>query len=258
MPKYSWLLLTIALNQAAVADTRPILSLVIDDLGYSLDLGKAAIELEGDHTYAILPGAAHTRPLAQHAKKLDKEVILHLPMQSIGSASKREPHALDESMDEDQLTSKVHNLLAQIPYIRGVNNHMGSHLTEFDFFMRPVMDSIRAYNPDLYFLDSRTSPRSVAHAQALDAGLRAITRDVFLDNETNPESIRLQYKIWLKMAQDHGSAIAIGHPYRQTIQVLRENLPEAGNFRFLRISELIETRQLRSVSPDWQKQLSSN
>ena len=253
-----WLFLLVIFAAGAQAESRPILSLVVDDLGYSLDLGKAAIELEGDHTYAILPSAAYTRQLAGHARKYNKEVILHLPMQSIGSASKREPHALDESMDEDQLTAKVHSLLAQIPYIRGVNNHMGSHLTEFDFFMRPVMDSIRAYNPNLYFLDSRTSPHSVAHAQALDAGLHSISRDIFLDNEINLESIRLQYKKWLSKAREHGSAIAIGHPYKQTIQVLRENLSETKDFRFMRISELIEARRVRGFSPDWQEQLSGN
>jgi uncharacterized protein len=242
---------------AAQADARPILSLVIDDLGYSLELGKAAIELKGDHTYAILPGTAHTHKLAQHAHRHNKEVILHLPMQSIGAASEREPHALDESMDEDQLTEKVHSLLAQIPFIRGVNNHMGSHLTEFDFFMRPVMDSIRAYNRDLYFLDSRTSAHSVAHAQALDSGLQSISRDIFLDNETNVESIRLQYRIWLNRAREYGSAIAIGHPHPQTLQVLRENLPEAERFRFMRISGLIGARRLRGLSPEWQDQITS-
>lgn len=252
-----WLLFLVGFAVSVQADTRPVLSLVIDDLGYSLELGKAAIELEGDHTYAILPGAAHTRKLAQHAQQFNKEVILHLPMQSIGSASKHEPHALDESMDEDQLTTKVHSLLSQIPYIRGVNNHMGSHLTEFDFFMRPVMDSIRAYNPNLYFLDSRTSPRSVAYSEALDSGLSSVSRDVFLDNETNITSIRLQYKKWLEKARANGSAIAIGHPHLQTIQVLRENLAHSSEFRFMRISELIKERQLRSFSPDWREQISS-
>ncbi len=245
-----WLYLLLVSTCGVQADPRPILALVIDDLGYSLELGRAAIELDGDHTYAILPGAEHSRKLALHAHDHNKEVILHLPMQSIGSASKREPHALNESMDEDQLTSKVHSLLAEIPFVRGVNNHMGSHLTEFDFFMRPVMDSIRAYNPQLYFLDSRTSPISVAHAQALDAGLRSISRDVFLDNEQNLTSIRLQYKIWLEKARSNGSAIAIGHPYPQTIQVLRENLPQDSQpFHFMRISELIDTRRLHDFSP---------
>ncbi len=176
----AWLILLIVFAAGVKADQRPVLSLVIDDLGYSLENGKAAIDLVGDHTYAILPGAVYSQKLANLAHSQHKEVILHLPMQSIHSQAAHEANALNEAMDEDQLTASVHSLLAQIPFIRGVNNHMGSHLTEFDFFMRPVMDSIRGYNPGLYFLDSRTSPRSVAYAQALDAGLKSITRDVLL------------------------------------------------------------------------------
>ncbi len=257
MPRFC-LLLLIAVAANAAADQRPVLSLVIDDLGYSLDNGKAAIELEGDHTYAILPGASYSRELARHAHAHDKEVILHLPMQSISSRAAHEPNALNEAMDEDQLTESVHSLLSSVPHIRGVNNHMGSHLTEFDFFMRPVMDSIRAYNARLYFLDSRTSPRSVAHAQALDAGLSAITRDVFLDNEQNLESIRLQYRIWQTKARELGSAIAIGHPYSNTLQVLRENLGQtSADFRFMRISRLIEARRQQQTAPEIPERISS-
>lgn len=246
------LLLLLALASAVEAEQRPVLSLVIDDLGYSLDNGLAAIELDGDHTYAILPGVNYSRKLAQRARDLDKEVILHLPMQSISSAAAHEPNALNEAMDEDELTSRVHSLLSAIPGIRGVNNHMGSHLTEFDFFMRPVMDSIRGYNSGLYFLDSRTSPRSVAHAQALDAGLSSISRDVFLDNELNLESIRLQVQIWLATARARGSAIAIGHPYAETIEVLREAMPAAAlEFDFMPISGLIEERKTRGFSENW-------
>ncbi|MCP4388773.1 MAG: divergent polysaccharide deacetylase family protein [Gammaproteobacteria bacterium] len=244
-----WLSLLALLATGAAADQRPVLSLVIDDLGYSLQNGMAAIDLDGDHTYAILPGAVYSRKLAQHAHGKNKEVILHLPMQSISSLVAHEPNALNEAMDEDQLSANVHSLLAEIPFIRGVNNHMGSHLTEFDFFMRPVMDSIRGYNPKLYFLDSRTSPRSVAHAQAVDAGLNALTRDVFLDNEPNLESIRLQYRIWLTKAREHGSAIAIGHPYPNTLRVLRESLGAVNtDFRFLRISSLIDERNSQKIS----------
>jgi len=137
----SWLLLLLIFAGASAADQRPVLSLVIDDLGYSLENGKAAIGLDGDHTYAILPSAVYSKKLAQYAHQLNKEVILHMPMQSISSSAAHEPNALNEAMDEDELTGNVHSLLAQIPFIRGVNNHMGSHLTEFDFFMRPVMSS---------------------------------------------------------------------------------------------------------------------
>jgi hypothetical protein len=253
----NWLLLLLAFAGASAADDqRPVLSLVIDDLGYSIDHGKAAIELVGDHTYAVLPDASYSAKLALYAHQLNKEVILHLPMQSISSSAVREPHALNEAMDENELTHNVHNLLAQVPFIRGVNNHMGSHLTEFDFFVRPVMDSIRSYNPSFYFLDSRTSPRSVAFSQAREAGLSSISRDVFLDNDPSSTAIKLQYDIWLERAREQGSAIAIGHPYAQTLEVLQQNLPAAGvEFKFMRISELIDERELRGFSPDWRKQL---
>ena len=254
----SWLILLLVFCGASQAEQRPVLSLVIDDLGYSLANGEAAIGLDGDHTYAILPGTAYSKHLAQYAHERDKEVILHMPMQSIRSSAAHEPGALNEAMDEDELTENVHSLLAQIPFIRGVNNHMGSHLTEFDFFMQPVMDSIRRYDPSLYFLDSRTSPRSIAFVQAQDAGLKSITRDVFLDNDTNPEAIRLQYNIWLTRARDKGSAIAIGHPYSQTLEVLRDVLPGAGeSFTFMRISELIELRAQEQPDSRWGSQLST-
>ena len=244
-----WPLLALIFSCSLFADQRPVVSLVIDDLGYSLDNGIAAIELDGAHTYAILPDTHYGPQLAERAHAHGKEVILHLPMQSVNSASSHEPHALNEAMDENELTAKVHRLLSDVPYIRGVNNHMGSHLTEFDFFMRPVMDSIRGYNPNLYFLDSRTSPRSVALAEARDAGLRSVSRDVFLDNETNPESIRLQIQIWLAQARDRGSAIAIGHPYDSTIRELREQLPAARTeFVFLPISRMIEARSGSALS----------
>ena len=173
-------------------------------------------------------------------------------MQSISSSAAREPGSLNEAMNEDELTGKVHSLLSQIPFIRGVNNHMGSHLTEFDFFMRPVMDSIRRYNPSFYFLDSRTSPRSVAYSEAREAGLNSISRDVFLDNENHLHAIRLQVRIWLQRARQRGSAIAIGHPYANTLQVLQEELPVAHQtFRFLRISELIREREQRRMAAHW-------
>ncbi len=255
-----WLVFLIGLNAAALqADQRPVLSLVIDDLGYSLDHGKAAIDLAGDHTYAILPSASYSMQLAKHARAQNKEIILHLPMQSIGSQAPPEPDALNEAMDEDQLSANVHALLSKIPFIKGINNHMGSHLTEFDFFMQPIMHSIHDYNPELYFLDSRTTPRSVAHRQALDAGLSSASRDIFLDNDhRNPASIYLQFKKWLALANERGSAVAIGHPHPNTLEVLREHLPQASlKFRFVTISTLIRERKNPDFTHHWRETLTN-
>ena len=225
----------------SMADQSPVLSLVIDDLGYSLQHGRAAIELQGDHTYAIIPGTHYGKKLARHAVSLQKEVILHLPLQASNPDAASESNVLHEAMDEDQIANNLSEMLSEIPSIKGVNNHMGSFLTEIDYFMRPIMDGIRAYNPDLYFLDSRTSPRSIAYSEALASGLASIRRDIFLDNDhTNTESIHFQYQLWLQKAREQGHAIAIGHPHPTTIRYLQQQIPEThSHFRFYSVSKLI-------------------
>ena len=248
----------LCLSPFAAADQRPLLSLVIDDLGYSYQLGQAAINLPGDHTYAIIPGATYSQKLAKFAQQKDKEIILHLPLQASSSLAPPEPNALDETMDEDQLSVNLQSMLSALPNIKGINNHMGSRLTEIDYFMRPIMDSIKSYNPGLYFLDSRTTARSVAHAEALNSGLDSISRDVFLDNDhPNIESIRLQFQIWLEKARDRGSAIAIGHPHQSTINFLRQNLPQiTKEFRFISVSKLIDVVYNSEDAYSWQGNIS--
>ena len=242
MGRHLPIIVLLCLPALAAADQRPTLSLVIDDLGYSNQLGQAAINLQGDHTYAIIPGATYSQNLAKFAQQKDKEIILHLPLQASSSLAPPEPNALDETMNEDQLTQNLYSMLTAFPNIKGINNHMGSRLTEIDYFMRPIMDSIKSYNPGLYFLDSRTTALSVAHTEALNSGLDSISRDVFLDNDhSNIESMRLQFNIWLEKARDRGSAIAIGHPHASTISFLRDNLPQTREkFRFISVSKLID------------------
>ena len=228
------------------ADQRPVLALVIDDLGYSLSQGKAALNLEGDHTFAIIPGTTYGQRLAALANTKSKEIILHLPLQASNIWAAAESNTLTESMSEDQISLNTVAMLSEFPNIKGINNHMGSHLTEISHFMRPIMESIKAYRSQLYFLDSRTSARSVAYIEALNSGLDSVKRDIFLDNNhTNLESIRLQFKLWLKKARDTGSALAIGHPHTNTIKVLEANFPLVQKkFQFMRISQLISKTKL--------------
>ncbi|MCP4490793.1 MAG: divergent polysaccharide deacetylase family protein [Gammaproteobacteria bacterium] len=252
MHLWPYVLLLLCSASANGAEQRPVLSLVIDDLGYSFQHGRRAIELKGDHTYAIIPGTSYGRKLARLADTHKKEVILHLPLQAINSSASSEPNALNETMDEDQLANNLVDMLSEISMIRGVNNHMGSHLTQIDYFMRPIMEGIRAYNQNLYFLDSRTSPNSIAYTEAINSGLSSVRRDVFLDNDhANSESIHLQYQVWLQKARIQGHAIAIGHPHPATIDYLSQTIPAASKgFRFLSVSKLINKQASEDYGTD--------
>lgn len=234
---------------------QPVLALVIDDLGYSFDQAKQVLKLPGEHTFAIIPDAAYSKKIAQFAFQNGHEVILHMPMQS-SQGQKIESSALHEKMTENEITDSVLRMIRQVPHISGINNHMGSRLTEMGYIMRPVMEAIKQNNNNLYFLDSRTTAQSTALQQALKAGVPTLKRDVFLDfNHVNPESISFQYNRWLKKAKDNGYAVAIGHPHRTTIDLLLQKLPESSmNFQFKTISKLIQHQQ-QETTP-WPKYLS--
>jgi uncharacterized protein len=241
-----------------LADQKPLLSLVIDDLGYSYDRGKASMEIPGDHTFAIIPGTAHGSKLARFAEAINKEIILHLPLQASNSRAAAEKNALDETMDEEQINQQLHSMLSEYQGIAGVNNHMGSYLTSIDYFMRAIMDGINRFNPGLYFLDSRTTPLSVAYYEAVDSGIESIQRDIFLDNDhKNVESLQFQFNKWQKKAREKGSAIAIGHPHPSTTKFLTDRLPDLmDDFRIVRVSTMLELLN-HPEAINWQASLSN-
>ncbi len=200
---------------------KPRLAIIIDDLGYNLPLGKRTVNLPAPLTVAVLPLTPHGRELAELARRKNKEVMLHIPMSNhhqypLGKG------ALTTSMERTEFVATLRRGLADIPHVKGVNNHMGSLLTERTEPMRWLMHELKARQ--LYFVDSRTSVRTQALIEAERLQLPSRRRDVFLDDTRDRNAIQRQLLLALKKARTRGSAIAIGHPYPETLDVL-EQLP---------------------------------
>ena len=200
-----------------------IVSIVIDDVGDGRAAGLRAIELPGSLTYAILPHTAHGATLARLAHSLDKEVIVHMPMESIAGKPLGRG-GLTANLSRQQFEQRTLAALISVPHAQGLSNHMGSRLTTMQRPMQWLMNILVA-KKNWMFLDSRTTAESVAEATARELGVRTTFRDVFLDNEVNVEAIRARLRELIDKARAHGSAVAIGHPYPQTLQVLAEELP---------------------------------
>lgn len=238
------------------AQIKPKLALVIDDLGYSLSYGKKALELAGNNTYSIIPNSPYAQKLSKLALAEHKEIIMHLPMQPSAHDIKSESFTLNNQMDEQQIINTTLKFLKSMPQIKGINNHMGSYLTQYAYFMRPVMDTIYQYNPDLYFLDSRTSANSKAYAVALRTGLTASKRSIFLDHSNIASDIRHQFKAWLKKADQGKVAIAIAHPIKSTISVIAPLLEQAQkHYQLLPLSQYLSTTTPKDTTP-WPMYLS--
>ncbi len=247
-----FLLLIVSCAQA----DRPALSLVVDDLGYSFEQAKEVLSLPGNHTYAIIPGTTYGRRIARYAYQNGREIILHMPMQSATDLVIEES-ALHDAMDEQEITQRVRSMIDTLPNISGINNHMGSRLTELGYIMRPVMETIKQVKSGLYFLDSRTTPLSTAYEQARFAGLPSIKRDIFLDYDPdNRDAMEFQWQRWLKKSRELGHAVAIAHPYRNTIEFLRDKLESVEpEYHFVTLSEVLQQRPIHEA-PTWPRYLS--
>ncbi len=217
------------------------IAVIIDDIGYSYESGARVIKSELPITCSILPARPHSIKLARLAHQHGKEVMLHLPMQA--SKSKKLGHgALTTEMSKQEFIRTVDISIDAIPYARGVNNHMGSLLTSNQSYMEWLMQTIANRDENLFFIDSRTSAQTVAGDTALSYHIPSLHRDVFLDATANDHKfVRLQVKRLIKIAQQKGYALAIGHPHWSTISVLEEELSKLSDeeVQLVTVSELI-------------------
>lgn len=229
-----------ALSGVAASAEQPRIAIIIDDLGYQLVAGRRAIALPGPVSYAILPGAPRTHTLATSAGERGKEVLLHLPMQASIDDDNIEPTSMTLDMNRKLFAATFDTAIASVPNAVGVNNHRGSLITRHPGHMKWLMEEIRAREP-LFFIDSYTTHESVALQLAAETGVDAIKRDVFLDSDPAPETIRREFERLKSLAKLRGAAVGIGHPYESTLTFLETELPKLAEqgFQLVTISELV-------------------
>ncbi len=226
-------------SAAGVDASLPAIGIIIDDMGYRLHDGYRAIALPGPLAYSFLPHTPNVAPLSKEAQRLDKEVLLHLPMEAIKGNLLLGPGALRAEMDERTLIETLHTDLASVPAAIGINNHMGSRLTREPLHMRWLMDAIKSKG--LFFIDSKTIQGSVAAKIAWERAVPTLARDIFIDNEAVEDKIRSQFSKLIAVALRRGYALGIAHPKPTTIEILNELLPqlETHGVRLAGIRELL-------------------
>ena len=220
----------------------PVVSIIIDDMGYRLQQDRDALLLAGSLTYSVLPHAPGARHVLQAAKANGNEVMLHLPMESETQSQLPSPGVLTQSMDWITFVRTVQRNLAAVPGIVAINNHEGSRLTADTQRMQWLMEELSRHR-EIAFIDSRTTHHTVALQTAEKYGLPATRRDIFLDYE--PGKIEQQFKKLISKARKEGSALAIAHPRDETIKYLNAHLDELKQqgIDLVPVSQLIAIRQ---------------
>lgn len=215
---------------------RPKVVIVIDDMGENKKAAKELFDLNVPFVCAVLPHQTHTEWIADECSRLGHEVIAHIPMEA------KAPHKLGKGglytwMTEAEIAETIDDDISAVPHAAGISNHMGSAFTEDSRAMRAVMPVLKKRG--LFFLDSLTISGSVGNNLAKTSGVKSLRRDVFLDDEDSPAYIRTQWEKLLKIADQRGTAIALGHPKVNTIKFIEEVLP-INQVEVVPLSELIK------------------
>lgn len=217
-----------------------MIAVVIDDMGVSVPHTRDILSLEKPVTASFLTYGAADKKQVQEAKEKGFEVMLHAPMMPHGRAELA-PVTLSPDMDEVEIKNKFIAMLDRYNGmgLKGVNNHMGSLFTEDEKSMGYVMQILKERG--MFFLDSKTTSKSVGEKVAAKYGVPYIARDVFLDNENDFNYITEQLHRAERIAHMRGYAVAIGHPKTQTYRALRawmKNLDKR-NIRLVKLRDLV-------------------
>lgn len=236
--------------QAQLAPARAVptatvgrIALIIDDLGNWSAAGARTVALPGPVACAVLPHTPFGATIANLAVAQGKEVMLHLPLEPIAYRDIADG-TIGIDTTQDQLVRILSLSIKSVPNVVGVNNHMGSLLTQHPGHMRWLMAEL-ARRGDLFFVDSYTSEQSVAWKIAREEGLPSIRRDVFLDNVPTIAAVAREFERLKSLAKRNRVAVGIGHPYPATLTYLESALPElaAEGIELISVAELIRYRE---------------
>ena len=215
------------------------LALIIDDIGFSCRRARDFLDLNVPLTFSILPRLKKSYDLALEIHERGQEVMLHQPMEPIDPTIDPGPGALYVGYEADRIAEIMAENIFSLPYITGVNNHMGSKFTESRNKIREFLGIIK--KTGFFFIDSLTTRRSRAYQTAKKLQIGTARRNVFLDNRQTESAVLGQLSQLKIIAKKYGCAIGIGHPFPETARAIGRfvNDLESSGITLVHASDLI-------------------
>ncbi|MGB0720153.1 MAG: divergent polysaccharide deacetylase family protein [Bdellovibrionales bacterium] len=222
------------------------IAVIIDDMGVNRAMSEAVLAIkDAPLTLAFLPYAQDLRSLTKPAQAAGHELLIHMPMEPMNPDIDTGPIVLTEGMSDAEMQTMLGRAFDSFDGYVGINNHMGSRLTQNAAAMGAVMDTLKRRG--LFYVDSKTIASSVGADAARSAGLDFAVRDVFLDHEDSDAFVQKALARTEKLALEKGYAIAIGHPKGVTVRNLQAWIPtlKARGFDIVPVSALLMSADAR-------------
>ncbi|TBL81875.1 divergent polysaccharide deacetylase family protein [Paenibacillus thalictri] len=229
-------------GQPAPQAAKKQIAIVIDDFGNDMLGTQEMMDLPIPFTAAVMPFLPTTKRDAEWAHRTGREVILHLPMEPMkGKKSWLGPKAITADLSDEEIRKRVMEALDDVPHVIGINNHMGSKITANERIMRIVLGICKERG--LFFLDSRTTPKTVIPKISAELGVKTAGNDLFFDDQYTRSHISKQTRLLAKLIEKNDATIAIGHvgpPGRHTSAALKEAAPQLSQTAdFVFVSKLV-------------------
>lgn len=234
------------LASAAEAARTAQLAIIIDDLGYQPELDRAVLDLDPRLAVAVIPEGPGAREIALYAAQQGRETLIHLPLAHVGSVDCQTALCPRREWSAKRMRLHLEWAGAQVPGAVGLSNHQGSRFTADAAATRRLIEGLVLLNRQrptpLFVIDSRTTPDSHLAREAIRAGIMAAQRQVFLDHERSSEAIALAWIRLIERVRVEGRAIAIGHPYPETLEFLAQAIPalEDAGVELVPVSALLD------------------
>jgi polysaccharide deacetylase 2 family uncharacterized protein YibQ len=216
-------------------------AIIIDDVGWNLSIIKEIEKINKPLTLSILPKAPYSKKILDELKDKNYELMLHIPLEPSPPSQCLDKGLIKVDMNEEEIKEVFEDDIKEfLPYVKGINNHMGSLYTINEEKMRILLENIKEKN--LFFVDSLTNSKSCGYKIAKELGIKTGKRDVFLDISNDPENINKKIDELLEIAKEKGSAIAIGHAKKETINILKERISDfdENGIKIVPVSKLLE------------------
>ncbi len=200
-------------------------AIIIDDIGFDLNALRLLTDIPAPIAFSVLPYTPHSAEAVDYLYRRKREILLHLPMEPLSYPRQTPgPGALMINMDDKQIRRQLWEDLSNVRYVSGVNNHMGSRFMEDFSRLCVLMEELKKRN--LYFIDSRTTPRSKGRQAAATTGIRFAARDIFIDHQPGYEAAYQTLLNTVKQNSNYrGPLLFIGHPHADTIRAITAVLP---------------------------------
>lgn len=214
---------------------KPYIVIIIDDLANAKDIKKFH-DLNLKLNLSLFPKYDFSKDNPRLAKSLPFFMI-HLPLEA-QNFSQKGVKVINVGDSKDSINDFISEIKRDFPALKYLNNHTGSKFSASLDDMQRLLQVLDKHK--ITFVDSVTTAKSAA--ATIFKGRKNtpyLHRNVFLDNENNEKYIAAQLESALKFAHKNGYVIAIGHPKKETYNVLKSYAPRLQkDYNMLYIHEL--------------------